>query len=294
MGSDNSVVWCKLPNAGLGNQLFPLMKADIFASLNNLPLVITNYHQLKVGPYIRREKTKRRYKNYFNFEKSVIREWLDKKKVNPENFLQFVKEPLLKKMDHVDNGTLFQFNKTQHPDYFEGLREHRKQVKDSFYHLVRPEIIGQVDARPIPKIGVHIRRGDFMRIENKEKGPTARTPESYFVDVINKIREVAGMMSVSVFSDGYSHEFEDLFKLPDVHLVEGNKDIVDMLLLSKSKIIIASPESTFSYWSGFLSDAPIVLHPQYLRTKIRDAESGKHLFEGSLENFLNRHLNMIY
>jgi hypothetical protein len=39
-----SVVICKLPKAGLGNQLFPLMRAYTFAHLNNLPGMVPGSH----------------------------------------------------------------------------------------------------------------------------------------------------------------------------------------------------------------------------------------------------------
>ena len=57
-------VICKLPRAGLGNQLFPLLKAYTFAQLNDLPVIVINYHQIKVGPWLRREKNKRYYDEY--------------------------------------------------------------------------------------------------------------------------------------------------------------------------------------------------------------------------------------
>ena len=72
-----SIVICKLPKAGLGNQLFPLMHAFLFGKLNGLPVVVTGYHQLKIGPYLRREKSKRRYNDYFIFQKSILGECLD-------------------------------------------------------------------------------------------------------------------------------------------------------------------------------------------------------------------------
>ena len=65
------MVVCKLPSAGLGNQLFPLMHAMVFAELNNLPLTVTGYHRIKIGPYLRGEKSKRSYKGYFKFQKSL-------------------------------------------------------------------------------------------------------------------------------------------------------------------------------------------------------------------------------
>jgi hypothetical protein len=52
-----SIVICKLPKSGLGNQLFPLMHAMVFAHINQMPLKIIGYHQFKIGPYLRNEKS---------------------------------------------------------------------------------------------------------------------------------------------------------------------------------------------------------------------------------------------
>ena len=52
------IVICKIPKAGLGNQLFPIMRAYTFAHLNQLPILVYNYHQVKIGPWLRGEKSK--------------------------------------------------------------------------------------------------------------------------------------------------------------------------------------------------------------------------------------------
>jgi hypothetical protein len=68
------IVICKLPKAGLGNQLFPLMKAYVFAHINHLPVTIVNYRQLRLGPWLRGEKNKRIYNGFFIFEKNFIQQ----------------------------------------------------------------------------------------------------------------------------------------------------------------------------------------------------------------------------
>src|SRR5665647_589640 len=76
-----SIVICKLPKAGLGNQLFPLMRAYTFAHLNQLPVIVTHYQQLKIGPWLRGEKTKRNYNGFLTFQKNIIAGQLDKWKL---------------------------------------------------------------------------------------------------------------------------------------------------------------------------------------------------------------------
>jgi hypothetical protein len=47
------------------------MNALVFGKLNNLPVIIIGYHQLKIGPYLRKEKIKRKYNGYFTFQKNI-------------------------------------------------------------------------------------------------------------------------------------------------------------------------------------------------------------------------------
>lgn len=72
-----SFVVCKLAKAGLGNQLFPLLEALIFADINNLPVKVIGYHQFKMGPYLRGEKSKHKYTGYFTFQRNFFAEKLD-------------------------------------------------------------------------------------------------------------------------------------------------------------------------------------------------------------------------
>ena len=127
-----SITVCKLPKADLGNQLFSLMKAQVFAHLNNLPIIITRYHQLKIGPYLRKEKTKRNYNGFFAFEKNIFFYHLDKIKLLQYNFNNSIEEPSIEKSKKNKERKIeiFLFYKVPHwENYFEGLSEHRILVK---------------------------------------------------------------------------------------------------------------------------------------------------------------------
>src|SRR5271166_2017680 len=53
----------RLPNTGLGNKLFIWAKAHVFASLNQLPLVVTGWTQFQKAPLLHGDL--RLYWNYF-------------------------------------------------------------------------------------------------------------------------------------------------------------------------------------------------------------------------------------
>jgi len=282
------LVVCKLPKAGLGNQLFPLMKAYTFAQLNNLPVVVTHYHQLKAGVYLRREKYKRNYNGYFIFQKNILYEQLDKWKLSRFKDEEIVNEHDLSIVAGDEMKKCYVFSQMSHwTDYFEGLKEYRPLVIELFWKLLSKQIRDNVLQQAAPVIGVHIRMGDFRKLKEGEdfsKVGAVRTPEKYFVDLIKAIREINGSnLPVSVFTDGFRHEFTELFSVDNVFMVEGNADIVDMLLLSKSSIIITSAGSTFSYWSAFLSDAPVLMHPDHIYQPLRPQDVAKKYYEGPFD-----------
>jgi Glycosyl transferase family 11 len=284
-----TIVICKLPKAGLGNQLFPVMRAYVFGHLNNLDVLVTGYHRIKIGPYLRREKSKRKYAGYFNFQKGWIGELLDKQKLKKLEQAGLVTEPPVKVLEGLPgkNASYLFYKLPDYRDFFAGLNPHRALVKKIFWDLIRPSIKKQLANKNLPCIGVHIRRGDFPTLKPDEdfsKRGQVRTPEKYFIDTIEEIREIHGStLPVTVFTDGFLHEFENLFSLENVSMSQGNPDIVDLVLMSRSQIIVVATGSTFSYWAGFLSDAPVILHPDHIHMPNRLPTDVPALYEGPLD-----------
>jgi hypothetical protein len=269
------LVICKLPRAGLGNQLFPLLKAYTFANLNNLPVLVVNYHQIKIGPWLRGERNKRVYSGFFNFEKNNISALFDKWKVKNISTELIIPEPEIKQLENSEDFTkYFLFHEIPHySKRFEGLTNDRGLVINQLNNIIRPSIKKRLEELKPPCIGVHIRMADFKKIKEGEEfgreGAT-RTPEDYFVKTIQSIRNTYGdNLPVSIFTDGSKKEFCSLLQQPKIHFIEGNNDLVDLLLLSKSDIIITSGGSTFSYWAAFLSDGIVIMHPSFNNIKIR-------------------------
>lgn len=284
-----SIVVCELPKAGLGNQLFALVKATVFAELNGLPLYVKGYNQFKIGPWLRGEKIKRNYYGYFTFEKGLLGQQLDRLSLSGKKGLERVAEPNLTTLSiNAREGKQFVFAAIPHwSDYFAGLKDHRDLAITLLRRLIRERITRTAEQLEAPCIGVHIRMGDFRKLragEDFRKVGAVRTPEDYFVSLIQRVRELSGReLPVSVFTDGYRHEFQRLFDMENVSMVEGNADIVDLLLLSRSKLIITSAGSTFSYWSAFLANSPVIMHPDHLHASVRPIEVNRHWYEGPLD-----------
>jgi len=283
-----SLVVCNLPKAGLGNQLFPLMRALVFAHLNKLSFVIIGYHQIKIGPYLRGERSKRKYLGCFNFEKNVLGELIDSMKILLMKMTGYavISEPRVAVLK-VTNLTIYEFALLPHwSDYFDQLKDHRALVIELFWDILRDQIKSKLISLPAPDIGVHVRLGDFRKLSSNENFANVgavRTPQEYFVETIRSIRQMSRTeLPVSIFTDGYKTEIEAILKLDNITIIEGNNDIIDLLLLSKSKIIVTSAGGTFSYWAGFLSEAPIIMHPDHIHHPIRSKETLKEVYEGRM------------
>jgi len=283
-----SMVICKLPNAGLGNQLFPLMHAQVFAELNHLPIIVVGYHRLKIGPYLRGEKSKRSYNRSFCFQKNLIREGLDRVRVMKwEKRCEVIREPEVRKMDEEQlKKKVFIFEKiAEYDDYFGRLKDYREQVKRILYSVLNLRIKNHLVQQELPVVGVHIRMGDFRTLLPGEeyRSGHVRTPQQFFVTTIKNIRKINGKsLPVTLFTDGYKEEVKEMLELENVKIAEKNPPVVDLLLLSKSKIILPTHGSTFSAWAGFLSDAPVVLPFPYQKP-LREDQLYNKIYEGKFE-----------
>ena len=281
-----NIVVCKLPRAGLGNQLFPLMKAYVFAYLNESTVMVTNFRQIRIGAYIRGEKSKRQYNGYFNFQKNFLMELDNWRRITFSNAI-VIHEPRLERLSSSDLNKSYLFDSVPNwSNYFEQLKGHRHLVKNLLFTLLRNEVKVELENLKAPIIGVHIRMGDFRKLKENEifsEVGAVRTPLDYFISIIRSIRLISGHpLQVSVFTDGFRHELSSIFELDNIVLIEGNRDIVDLLLLSKSKIIITSAGSTFSYWAGFLSDVPIIMHPDHIHEPLRSNKEIE-MYEGMFD-----------
>ncbi len=284
-----SVVICRLPKAGLGNQLFPLLKAYIFSEINQLPVIVTGYKQFFIGPYLRGEKSKRKYNGLFVFQKNILVEKLASWKLPRYKNYREIREPAIEQLSTAaPPNTSYLFSEMPHWDhYFDGLKENRERVIRILQDLLRTEIKEAVEILQAPIIGIHVRMGDFRKLQAGEQYGQAgavRAPEEYFISLIEQIRKIHGsQLPVKVFTDGYRHELTGLLKMENIEMVEGNRDMVDLLLLSKSRIIITSAGSTFSYWAGFLSDAAVIMHPGHIHSSLRPAGFNEQHYEGAFD-----------
>ncbi len=280
-----SFTYAKLPRAGLGNRLLVWARARVFASLNNTPLLVSPWAQLHLGPLLRGEQKLRWYAGYFNGSSAA--------RTAAEALLRPLyttcAEPDLVAGDAAP-GVRYEFSRI--PDwanYFGSLHEHRALVRRELFAMLSARTRARLEAEAAPCLAVHVRMGDFRELtpgEDFAQVGQVRTPLTYFSELIDGVRELANAaLPVTVFSDGPDDDLRELLAKPNVNRARlDNPDIVDILLMARAKLLMCSAGSTFSYWSGFLADAPLLRHPDHLHASVRPASANRLYFEGGVRD----------
>ncbi len=261
-----AAVYIRFPKTGLGNMLLVWARGAVFAHLNSLPYYTSSWWGIRWGALLRGERKKRLYRGYFKETSLSKKLWLSL----GSRFGKVYAEPPAKQLmpGVIESHDLFVFNKViTDNDLFGGLRDHKDLIQKELYKILSPATKNALQKSNPPVIGIHIRRGDF-----KIANPI--TPNEFFIKGIQLARSTAGSnQPVTVFTDADESEIEDILALPEVYLADQNPDIVDILLLSKSKIMFLSQSSSFSYWAAFLSEAIVIRPAGDWQKKIKDDSS---------------------
>lgn len=280
------VVVAVLPRAGLGNVLFVWAKAMLYAHLNGLPLHTIGWGRVKIGPWLRGEKSKRYYGHFFKSDTTAFRRWRLGSRLKNARKISNPAVEVVQAGSLAGVGFVVFDEVPSWADFFEGIKEHRELVRQRLFEMLRPAMLEKLAQAEAPVVGVHVRLGDFKKLkptENFRETGGVRTPQEYFIEMITKIREIKGdTLPVTIFTDGKPEEIGDILDLPDVRIAPDNPDIVHLLQLSQSKVVVTSASSTFGYWSGFLADAPLLIHPDHVHASLRSPAFNQKYFEGPL------------
>ncbi len=122
-------------------------------------------------------------------------------------------------------------------------------------------------------VSIHVRRGDYLN-----KGYTEafiNLGDEYYKKAVETAKEHFPEARFYIFSDDKDFINSSFDWLPEKTVVTGNtgdRSYIDMLLMSKSRCLIAA-NSTFSEWAGLLNtreDALIIYPREYLKEKDSD------------------------
>jgi len=288
------LVWIQSPRAGLGNKILVWANGVAYAKRYNLNYVTTGWVSIFVGPILRGETSLRFYSGYFK-ECSL---WQKLKVKILGSFYTKFKNP--KEFEFDETNKLVVFNEVKFwMHFFDDIRDYRSYIKTTFYkELLKKSLYKSIQHLSAPLIGIHIRMGDFsnQKVEknfNWDKSTLERTPLSYFSTVISELRALAKkQIKVTLFSDGTREELREILAIPDVSLASNQRDIDDLIQLSKSKVIVCSASSTFSLLAGYFSEAALIHHPNFYIRPIRDEEFNDNHFEGPFKTIKEMDYNM--
>jgi hypothetical protein len=258
-------VFCVIPNAGLGNKLFVICRALLFGSLNDRDVIFLNTFQIKIGPYIRNEKSKRKYSGFFKFQKRYLLDKFCLIRYSYASFGSYLVEPEIIKNANCCEDVVF--DKIPHySNYFAELIPYRLLIKGLLFNQLKSNVQQQILNLPSLDVSVHVRLGDFKLLDSNadfRKVGSTRSPIDYYLNQMQAILSKDSNATFTIFSDGYAHELTDLLNFPNTHLFSSVNDIVDLYQMSKSRIIITSAGSTYSYWAAFMSDGEVIQHPYH-------------------------------
>jgi Glycosyl transferase family 11 len=246
---------------GLGNRLLPWARCVIFARSHNVPMLATRWAQLPIGSLLRRDAEPRIYANLFTRRKGEVGGWRRayvraraKKLAEPCNLSHTI--PALEGLNLiVFDGLGGQFRPLQGCNEF---------VRQELLGITRRVWRDKAEAIPAPFVGIHVRRGDFQRMApgaDLSRTDNAITPLEWFIETLKLTRaQVSQTLPSVVTSDGYSDQLAALLKVDNVRLVSTGSAIGDLLLLSRSSLLLASG-SSFSAWASYLGQMPTLSHP---------------------------------
>ena len=253
------MLYCEavLPRAGLGNRLFPWARCRVFSFTNKAPMLSPHWSQLKIGPTLRGETDRRLY---FNLFKPGADEVKGIRRLRLQMFSQRDGEDARA----AENGMTVIKVFAGEQDRFRTLNGWDQFLHNELRSITKERWLRAADSIQEAPIGIHVRMGDFSTPSSDAELelPQRRVPLKWFADSLRVIREAVGYpVPAMVVSDGNESELRDLLKQENVSLVRTGSAISDLLLLAKSRTLIASAGSSFGAWAAFLGQMPSIAHP---------------------------------
>lgn len=262
---ENKKLYLNFPRFGLCNKLLCWANAFVWCKRNNAELVVSGWTHIPIGSILRAEKSLRWYRNFFNNERG---NWFNK--------IFFYKAKVISSIEEVslDSHKLYKYEATPYISDLPKLSPYREEIKSEFFKMIKRKHLRTFEEIAPPVIGLHIRRGDFLK-------SGSQTDLSYYSELVERLREISGSeLPVTIFTDGYPDELTEVLRLPKVKLFDSVNDLVDLLVLSSSKVLVTTVGSSYSYWAAFISEGVVLHHPTTWIEQCRPQHINKKKFEG--------------
>lgn len=263
-------IYCEpvfMHGTGLGNRLFIWAHCALFARDNQALMLAPNWAHLRRGAFFRGgieySKFLRKTLLLDNFARPrqlsrlhtlFIR--MNCRKIKAAD--QFVID-LPSKIE----CTLVEFGSAT-PGRFDMLAGEHNYIDFALRSITKKKWLEEAEVGSSTIIGINVRLGrDFSVAQAPEDFITRGcllTPLDWYVDLLERIRRIVGLVPVLVVSDGSAADLRPLLRLPNVRLFNGRSAISDLFALSSCRFLIGSGGSSFSAWAAFLGQRPIVTH----------------------------------
>lgn len=207
--------------------LFPWARAVVYCKRSGAQMISpkwTNY--MRIGPLLRFERYKRYYLNEFS-NAGYVGRWR----------LWF--------------GNIKRFSGMK--GFFDSFLSERDCVISELRRIVNPQILECVKRiESEDYIGVHIRRGDF--VTNGQW-----ISDAWYITAIQRAVECAGDLPIRIFTDATPRSLKAIVtSFRNIEIMPNAPAIQDLLLLSGSRCIVGTSNSSFSMWAVFLGQQPSI------------------------------------
>jgi hypothetical protein len=263
--------------AGLGNELFPWSRAEVFARRFGARVLAPRWTRLRIGPYFRREPDKRRYAgalysadHVHGFSRWFIQAACPRiDEGQPESVYVTAKATPL--------ACVVAFRGTG--DFFASLLGEHGFVRDRLWSMTAPFLRSPKGEIGVPYIAMHVRRGDLTRqgfSSNTLKQVKQYTPLSWFVAMTRAVRQCRRLrnLPIVVFTDGSHDEVMGLCRLDNVQLRPRRHAMADLWAMSRATLLFASGYSTYGMWASFLGSMPTLYAPGKIQQRVQAGRAG--------------------
>ena len=249
-------------SGGLGNQMFQYALYKKFENLGKDVVMETSFfrsgqdlRQLELGifPVKYREITDKEAANIrgYGYQDNII----DKirHKLTPRNYAVYMDKIEIFQPEIFEMDQVYLSGYWQNENYFKDIKEIISKdfvFSDELYKRNKA-FCDKLENEN--SVSVHIRRGDYLTVENTRIHGNICT-ETYYVNAMKYIEERVVNPQFYIFTDDLDWAKEK-YQGTNITIVEGNREdssYVDMFLMSRCKHNIVA-NSTFSWWGAWLN-----------------------------------------
>lgn len=239
----------RLLGPGLGNLLFPVYRAYQAHREFGGTLVFPQFMQLKVGPWLRRERDARSYGDIF------------------------LKRNLTEVRQHIHALVLSAARDRSRLRTYEGLGNYFHDLNPKFksdfigfltHRYARQDMLNQESSKITPNdICVHIRRGDFQPAgAGGNGGMNYQVDDDWYIQATKVARSKSPTGRVMIFTDAESTSEKIINGIMPDEIDTAPDALQSMIKMSKHGQIVAS-KSSFSLWAAYLGSGSAIIHHDF-------------------------------